>query len=528
MKNNYKKYLAFLLSIGLFSCSKDLLDTVPNDRLSENVFWKTQSDAEVAVNALYRDLDGTNLFAWDAFTDLAHVNQPFAVDAFIELGTYDATSSKVYNEWSNAYTGIAAANYFLDNVDNIPVVTDSATFKRYKAEARFLRAYQYVKLASLYGDVPLITSSLSINDARQLKRDPVSVIYDFVDTELSAIVNVLPLSYSSTSVGRITRGAALALKARADLYAGRYDAAANAAKAVIELNVYKLYPNYSKLFSYAAENNSEVILDKQFIASTYSNGVFNSLAPYSQKSGQSTYVPTKAAVDQYQTALGVNITDPSSGYDPNNPYVNRDPRLGFSVFLDGDALPDGSTFHPAPNSGTADAVGNTYIASTTGFNIKKYINKEDFANPSNNGINIILIRYAEVLLNYAEAKIEANTIDQSVYDAINAVRNTRTDVILPSLSNNLTRDLLRAAVRQERTVELAFEGLHLQDIRRWKTAATVVPGPVYGITYKDNSGAVKIVQVAVNRLFDASKHYLWPVPQTERDQNANLTQNPGW
>jgi hypothetical protein len=528
MKNKLLNYLFLFFFPGIFltACSKDLLDTVPNDRLSEIVFWKTQADAQVAVNSLYRDLDGQNILAWDAFTDLAHVNQPFAVDAFIELGTYDATSSKVLSEWSNAYTGIAAANYFLANVDKIPVITDSASFKRYKAEARFLRAYQYVKLTSLYGAVPLITTPLSIADARTLKKAALSDIYDFIDAELTAVASVLPLSYTSANIGRATKGAALALKARSDLYAARYADAAAAAKAVTDLHTYSLYPQYKNLFSYKAENSSEVILDKQFIPSVYSNSVFNLLAPYSQKSAQSTYVPTKAGVDQYQTATGLDITDPASGYDPGHPYVNRDPRLNFSVFLDGDVLPDGTIFHPSPNSGTPDAVGNTYIASTTGFNIKKYVNPEDLANPSNNGINIILLRYAEVLLTYAEAKIESNSIDQTVYDAINAVRNSRDDVKLPSIITGLSPDQLRAIVRHERTVELAFEGLHLQDIRRWKTADKVVPGAVYGITYTD--GTVKTIQVAVNRVFDAKKHYLWPIPQTERDQNENLGQNPGW
>lgn len=528
MKNNTVRYLFLFIAAGwISSCSKDLLDTVPNDRLSETLFWKTQSDAEVAVNSLYRDLDGQNILAWDAFTDIAHVNQPFAVDAFIELGTYDATSSRVLTEWSNAYTGIAADNYFLGNVDKIQVITDSAAFKRYKAEARFLRAYQYVKLAGLFGAVPLVTTTLSISEARELERAPLEQVYDFIDAELTAAAAVLPLSYTGTNAGRATKSAALALKARADLYAGRYAAAADAAKAVIDLRVNSLYPQYQNLFSYKAENNSEVILDKQFIPSVYSNSVFNLLAPYSQKSAQSTYVPTKKGVDQYQTADGLDITDPASGYDPNNPYANRDPRLRFSVYLDGDILPSGAVFHPAPNSGTPDAVGNTYIASTTGFNIKKYVNAEDFANPSNNGINIILIRYAEVLLTYAEAKIEANAIDQSVYDAINAIRNGRTDVKLPPVAPGLSQEQLRAIVRKERVSELAFEGLHLQDIRRWKTAEAVVPGPVYGITYTDN-GAVKVVQVAVNRVFSAPKHYLWPIPQTERNQDPKLDPNPGW
>lgn len=527
MKQHLFKYtIPFIFTI-LVSCQKDLLNTLPNDRLSENVFWKTQADAEVAVNALYRDLDGTNIFSWDAFSDIAHVNQPFATEAFIELGTYDATSSKILSEWSNAYTGIAADNYFLANVDKIISITDSATFKRYSAEARFLRAYQYVKLTSLFGSVPLVTAPLSITDARELKRDSVDEIYNFIDEELTEVTATLPLAYPTSSTGRITKGAALALKARADLYAGHYQAAAAAAKAVINLGVYALYPKYQKLFSYSAENNSEVILDKQFIASTYSNNLFYLLAPYSQKSSQSTYVPTKAGIDLFQTAGGKNISDAGSGYIASNPYANRDPRLRYSVFLDGDTLASGAIFHPAPNSGTADAVGNTYIASTTGFNIKKYVNAEDYASPSNCGINIILIRYAEVLLTYAEAKIEANDIDNSVYDAINTVRNGREDVSLPSIETNLSQSQLRALVRQERTVELAFEGLHLADIRRWHTAETVVPGAVYGITYQEN-GTSKTIQVAVNRTFNSTKHYLWPIPQTEIDQDKNLSQNPNW
>lgn len=528
MKNRISNYFFLsVLWISVFSCQKDLLNTIPNDRLSENIFWKTEQDAQVAVNSLYNDLDGTNIFAFDAFTDIMHVNQPFNVNAYIELGTYDATSSVILNEWSRSYTGIAADNYFLANVDKIPSVPDTALLSRFKAEARFLRAYQYIKLTSLFGEVPLLTQPISVADARQVKKSTLTELYDFIDQELTAILPSLPLSYAADNTGRITRGAALALKARADLYSGRYAASAAAAQAVMDTKVYQLYPVYANLFSYGAENNQEVILDKQFIGSSNSNNVFQLLAPYSQKSSQSTFVPTKALVDQYETIKGQDITEAGSGYDPDNPYAARDPRLKASIFLEGDVLPSGAVFHPAPNSGTADAVGNTYIASTTGFNVKKYVNTQDYADPTNCGINILLLRYAEVLLTYAEAKIELNELDQSVYTAINQVRNGRTDVQLPSLKAGLSQAALRTAVRHERTIELAFEGLHLADIRRWKTAATVVPGNVYGITYKQN-GVSKTVQVAVSRLFDAKKHYIWPIPQTEIDQNHYLTQNAGW
>ncbi|WP_207534545.1 RagB/SusD family nutrient uptake outer membrane protein [Desertivirga arenae] len=520
--------LLIAAALTIISCRKDILDTVPNDRLSEELFWKSENDAKLAVNALYTRLDSTNVLAWDAMSDIAHTNQNFNTNAYIELGTYDATSPKVLSEWVLAYKGIRAANYFLDNVDKVPVTTPSL-INQLKGEARTLRAYQYIKLASLYGDVPLITKSIGIEEGRSVSRNPVNEVWDFIDKELSESAALLPPSYTAAAdKGRITKGAALALKARADLFAGRYENAAEAALQVMNLNVYDLYENYEKLFSYAAENNKEVILDKQFIKDSYPNNVFNLLAPYSQ-TGSSSYVPTRSLVDLYETSNGKSILDGTSGYDERNPYQNRDPRLKFSIFLDGDLLPSGIVFRPRSDSGTSDAIGNTYIASTTGFNIKKYINKEDYASPSNGGINIILLRYAEVLLTYAEAKIELNQIDNTVYDAINKVRNGRQDVKQPSIAIGRTQAELREIVRRERTVELAFEGLHFFDIRRWKTAEAVMQGPVYGISYVKPDNTLTTVQVvAVNRVFNKANHYLWPVPQKERDLNPSLSQNPNW
>lgn len=527
MQFNIKKIYCLLFAVILFSCRKGLLDQAPNDRLNTSVFWKTDNDALLGANAVYTYLPSQEIFFWDGITDIAHSNVSFRPEALVESGAYDAANSRITEEWQNNYAGIGTANKFFENVDHI-VTANAGLMARLKAEVRTLRAYHYLRLAALYGGVPIVTQSLSAQQSKQLKRASADETWNFIFTELTAAAADLPASYTATAdKGRVTKGAAWGLLARAYLYAGKYTEAAATAKQVMGLN-YALYPQYEKLFSYAAENNSEVILDKQFIAGTYANNVFKSLAPYSLKSSDNLYVPTKSFVDLFDMANGKSITDPASGFNPEQPYAGRDPRLKFSVIVSGDALPGGTTFKPEPGSGTPDALGNTYLASTTGFAIKKYVNNEDFANPANCGINIILLRYAEILLTYAEAKIELNQADQSVTDAINQVRNGRADVKMPSVASGLDQQTLRAIVRKERILELGFEGTHLFDIRRWKTAEQVMPGNVYGMTYKEGN-TLKTAQVqAFARVFIPQRHYLWPIPQRERDLNPGLDKNPGW
>lgn len=516
-----------LLGVSLLSCQENLLNPIPNDRISTAVFWKTDTDALLATNAAYVYLQGQSIFALDGITDIGHTNQVFNVNSFIESGSYDASNSRVTEEWTSAYAGIATVNDFLENVDRV-TVTNTALIARLKGEMRFLRAYHYVNLAGLYGGVPIVTKTLTTDEAKRLKRDDIQKVWDFVNTELTAAAAALPASYPNAGKGRITKGAALALLSRANLYAGRFQQTVTAANEVMTLG-YNLYPNYGKLFTYAAENNVEVILDRQYISSAgLSNNIFAQMAPYSQRTSNNTFVPTKSLVDSYTMANGLPITDAASGFDPRKPYKDRDPRLGFTMFLSGDPLPSGAIFRPEPNSGTTDAVGNTFLATTTGFVVKKYINPEDFATPGVSGINIILLRYAEVLLNFAEAKIELNQLDQSVYDAINRLRNGRLDVKLPSLATGLSQAELREIVRRERKLELAFEGTRLFDIRRWKIAETVMPGSVFGMTWLNDTQLSTIKVSAFERIFRPGRDYLWPIPQRERDLNTGLTQNPGW
>jgi hypothetical protein len=523
---NYSLYLIIFILTVVTGCEKQLLETLPNDRLATELFWNTEQDGISAVNAAYPYLDGTNIFSWDGMTDIGHANAFFSNEALIEKGSYDALNGKIFTEYNNAYIGIAKSNNVLDNIDKVQT-GNTTLINRLKAEARVLRAYQYIKLVGFFGDVPLVTKTIDINEGRSLTRTPANEIWDFVDKELEESAAFLPNTYAVADKGRITKGAALGLQARANLYAGRFQKAANAAKKVMDLNVYSLYPQYANLFRYVAENNAEVILDKQRIVDVASTNVFQYMAPYSQKNSQNSFVPTKNLADAFTMKNGKEITDPTSGFDPNNPYVNRDPRMRFSIYVPGDELPDGKIFNSAPNSGTADAVGGTMQATATGYVVKKYINKEDYATLNNSGINIILLRYAEVLLTYAEAKVELNQPDQSVTDAINLVR-ARSDVSLPALPSGLSQAQLRDAVRKERTVELAFEGWRMFDIRRWKTAENVIPGPVLGITYISNGNRETIKILAFEKTFNKNRDYLWPIPQKERELNPGLTQNAGW
>lgn len=518
----FKYIFLIMITIGFcLSCDKDLLETVPNDRISNDVFWETEEDARLAANAVYLWLDGTNIFLWGAISDIGHVNQYNAFVNDLVRGIHDATTPVFESEWANAYGGIYAANRFLLEVDQVEADPDNIASM--KAEVRTLRAWYYLRLVSLYGGVPLVTVPIDLETGLTLNRENAETIWNFIEQELTEAAVDLPSTRPSAEAGMITKGAALALKARAMLFNSEYRKAADAAKAVMDLGVYSLYPSYEDLFSYEAESNSEVIMEKGFLAGTYSNSVFNLMAPYSQKSSLNWYVPTQTLVDMYQTDEGMEITDPNSSYNINAPYTNRDPRLRYSLIVAQDSLPSGTHFFPGPFSGSPDAINSSFRASRTGYTLRKYVNFEDYDTPMENGINITLLRYAEVLLTYAEAKIELNEIDASVYEAINMIRQ-RPDVNMPPIEMGKTQEEMREIVRNERTVELAFEGLRYFDIRRWGIAEEVLNGKIYGFI----RNGIPSELPSFERGFRPDRDYLWPIPFDEILLNPNLEQNPGY
>lgn len=535
MKTNLILLCIAVSSLLMSSCEKDLLDTVPKDRLAADLYWKTEQDAIYAVNAIYSRLGSQwNYCSFDAFTDIAHFTLQWRSESSIEKNVIDASNNVVATEWARFYTLIGTANNFLENVDKITFTTAGLN-ARLKAEARALRADAYTSLVMLYGDVPLVVNTLTVAEAKEVTRTAASTIWDFISAELTVSAAALPTTYGSSDRGRITKGAALGLKARAMLYAGRYADAKAAALEVMNLNVYSIVTPYAQLFDYAGENSPEIMFARQYAKSLSAHSIFYFYTANSLYSSQNQATPTKPLVDAYlMKTTGLPITAPGSGFDPYNPYTNRDPRLNFTIYKTGDVLPNGKVMNSLPGSGTGDDITSSNLTVTpTGWYVRKYVSNSDYAVPTNCAVNLIYLRYAEVLLTYAEACIELGgaNIDQAMLDAtINKIR-LRPDVLMPVVTT-LNQAELREIVRRERMVELALEGLRLFDIRRWKTAEFVIPGTVKGMTYNDpaNPGTLKTVELTgYIKEFNPSKHYLWPVPFNEITLNPNLLpQNPNY
>jgi len=514
--------------VAVTACKKTL-DEQPQDAAGRETYWATENDAINAVNNCYRRLgDVDNRMFISCVTDDSYAWSNWPSDAiYVGNGSASVGTGMFANFWSNFYRMISSCNDVLDNIDRDKALSDSL-MSRLKAESRFIRAYAYQQLIGLYGDVVLRTSIPPTSSFSQ-PRTPRAQVAQFIIDELDAIAPSLPLSYDATNAGRATRGAALALKARVLLYEGRYEDAATAAQAAMDLNTFSIDPNYLSLFDGTNKNSPEIILSARYVQNTLPNAMATWVGGPSL-GGWSEITPLQSLVDAYEATDGKPI-DQSTVYDAAHPYENRDPRLKMTVVVPGVQV-NGITINVTDTTGL-DAIGKGN-ASSTGFYYKKYIPKTIQGSWDNNSFNdVVLIRYAEVLLTYAEAKIESNQIDQSVYDAINKVRQ-RADVMMPAITPDKIsgQAALRDAVRRERRVEFPMEDNRLFDIRRWKIAETVMNGPAYGIFNNYQPGRTsdynKHVQVET-RQFQAPRDYLWPIPQQETSLNTAITtNNPGW
>lgn len=527
------KYLICLgiLAMMSVSCEKELLNTIPKDRLASELFWQTEEDAVFASTGIYSRL-GTQwrYCSMDAFSDIAHFILQWRAESGVEKNTFDASNNVIAEEWEYYYGIVQAASSFLENVDRVEAM-DEGLRARLKGEAKTLRAFAYINLTMLYGDVPLVTASMSIEDAKTISRTTVSSVWDFISDELSEAANDLPAVQAEN--GRVSKGVALGLKARAMLYAGRYSEAKSAAKSVMDLGVHEIHSSYAELFDYSGEGASEIMFARQYTKDLDAHEIFNFYTANSLYTQECQVIPTKPLVDAYLVqSTGLPINASGSGFDPENPYSDRDPRLNHTIYISGDILPNGAVLNTLPGSGTGDDITSSAENVTqTGWYFKKYVSNADYATPWNCGVNLVYLRYAEVLLTYAEASIELGgaEINQSVLDAINELR-TRDDVNMPEVTTT-TQNELREIVRRERMVELALEGHRLFDIRRWQIGEDVIPGTIKGMTYEDPASPGNFVTAELTgyvKEFNGGKHYLWPVPFTQIELNENLTQNPGY
>lgn len=555
MKLTY--YIIIIITCMFCSCKKDFLTKTPLDSPSSATFFSNKTELDIALNGNYRSLywhsDRVPYVLWlDAATDIAWCRGDFGSMLTVQGGQYTTETEFFYTTWKTMYTAIAKSNNILDNMERSKDVVSPEYYVDAQAQARFLRAYFYTYLIGLYGDVPWVDHVLDLDNA-QLPRTPKAEVLAHIYEDLDFAAENLPTTRSSAENGKATKGAALALKARAALWMNDFQTAATAAKMVIDLGVYDLYPSYKDLFQYKGADSKEAIFSQHYDINVFKAQVPRYLANR-DAAGYSVLVPTQTLVDMYACTDGKPI-DESSRYNPSKPFENRDPRLDQSIVIPGEWI-NGLWFQTHPDSTktykqTANGitrvnnveVTNAY-ATFTGYLWNKYMDEADLPEKiTQSTLPVMMIRYAEVLLTYAEAKIERNEIDETVIDAINQVRQ-RESVSMPPVAI-APQEEMRKTVRYERTIELALEGFRLFDIRRWQIAEHVMPGNVLGRRQKahwfdpvipniDQYGhpvypnETNLFQVISVNQFNKEKNYLWPIPQREINVIPELTQNPGY
>jgi hypothetical protein len=543
IKNIYWLCIAAFL-ITQTSCKKDL-DRSPLSDLASNDFWSTPSNVNLALTALYR---GEIQYAIDAEYNPTDW-WSYAGLTFLEMATDNAYDRRgdnsVYNQltngaltannvnlsyyWSFSYARIARCNYFLENIGKADLT--AAVRSRMIAEARFIRASQYLYLVSYYGSVPLVTHTLTLDSANTVSKAAVADIENYTESELLAAVADLPTMANllASEQGRAPRQAVLAFLGRLYLFEKNWQKATDAYKQIIDYNENIIDPNYSSLFDGSNEGSKELIFQTEYLMNTASNGMDLHMNPR-MCGGFSLFCPLASMAESYDFSDGSPFSYSNPLYNPNDVGANRDPRFDYNIMYNGSKF-KGLTYASHPDSTKAlDQTTTNIQATRTGYCIRKY-QAEGVSNTalSNSGINLPIIRYAEVLLSYLEAQIQLGNIDQPLLDAtINKVRG-RASVNMPPVTE-LDPTSLMAIVKKERRNELAFEGIRLWDLYRWDDAVTVLQGKFYGASFP---GSVKLRKAPDNSIDPFSRWYVttkafkpgnypWPVPQSETNINPNL------
>ena len=534
------RFLFIIFVLAAFGCQK--LNQAPTDRYTDLNYWTTQANANALLNEAYAQMFRNDYFFYnEGLSDNAYVGRGDQNNTFtISSGSYNASLGRFDDEWSTHYQCIKSCNVLLDNVDKIPnyPASDKALLI---AQTRFIRAFAYWQLMTWFGDVPLFSHDISLTTSQTIPRTPRAQVLSFVLGELDTVKTVLPASWDAADAGRITSGAAAALKARVQLYEGNWQEVAKICDTLINMTTYGSYslvPNYASIFSPTNEHNSEVILDQEYVPNVRTYAWTFDFIPISAGARDNALAPTQELVNDYLMLNGDSIGQMGSGYSLGTPYANRDPRMTATLVYDQYVWTNanGSTqvIYIKPGSDPNRSALNEYVSnggftSPTGYYWRKYF--DPTAAPGEvSGLDLILIRYADVLLMDAEALNELGQMNSSVWNqTIGAlrVRAGFTDPNATQLNPAWAQSDLRSIIRRERRSELAFEGLRIFDIRRWKTAQNVLNGWVHGAQYGDPTVDGGFVRAA-SRIFDASRDYLWPIPTYELEQNSHLTQNPNY
>lgn len=540
---NRIKYITTIIFSGcilLTSCVK--LDVAPLNKFTEANYWTSTNKASAVLNMAYRQMySSDNLFSNEMISDNVYSGYGNNNEKLIVTGQADASNGRFASEWDDCYGGIKTVHTFLANIDRVPNM-NPALKERMKAEARFIRAFLYLRLVTNFGDVPFFTKDISLEESKTVSRTAAAEVKSWIHTELDQVAEILPsnLEYEAADKGRITKGAATALNARAYLYESNFPKVAEYCSKLINttnFGTYSLFPNYAGLFLATNEYNNESILEMGYVPQfrTWSN--LYDLAPISAEARLSLAAPTQELVDSYL------MTNGSKWVEGNAPYAGRDLRMGATIVYDGSNWTDrsGVTYPIVINPDGVNPPGrlsNKYngqgqTTTATGYYYRKYADPaaSTYTKLWESNLNLPLIRYADVLLMYAEAMQETNAMTTQVWDqTIKQLRlragfdNTTAAVGFPTTATPLE---LQQIIRNERRCELALEGLRIYDIRRWETASQVLTSTRRGAKFEKVGGTFEYIKLTPGK-FNVNRDYLWAIPRKEIVLNKNLNQNPGY
>lgn len=534
----YIKNLIALMCMGVLasSCNEFLERDNPTATTDEK-WWVNQGQLDNALKPIYLGLP-SGVITYDRKYSNARVQLHGVTDDAVfranyldyesfTLGTATSSSPIPLDFYKVKYGLIRDASRFLENYHRA-FISDPGLKERYAAEARALRAWMHMELFMLFGPIPIVDKSIT-PDEQYIPRNTQEDVVNFIVREFDMAAEVLPAAYSDNEAWRFSKGACYASESELYLFIGDYAKAAQAAKKVIDLNVYELYQSkanpknsYAALFSYEAKQNKERVLYSE----RGNRQAFRRLAPKSI-SGQTSISPTAELVNAYETKQGYTLQE--LGADSVKIYTedphyhdNRDPRLRASVLFPGETFLK-KKFDPF-SSTSPDLMGQ-WASTYTGYWVKKWVNSTDQSRGTDKGdLDFFIIRYAEVLLNYVEGLVESGDWNNpDVYLYLNAIRN-RAGMPDVDRSRYNTQEKLRELVRRERRVELAFEGQRFFDIRRWRIGEKVMGGTVHGAVSPETKQPI----VVETRQFNPEKDYLWPIPIRELNTNPKMVQNKGW